>query len=92
LLGWSRSNGDGDDWSPGFLDHVPIFGFMDALVLGLIAGVLEAVPYMGPLLSAVPALLLTLGKGGMTPLWVFSYVVVQFLENNVILPIIMARG
>jgi predicted PurR-regulated permease PerM len=71
----------------------PIFGFMDALVLGLIAGVLESVPFLGPLLSSVPALLLALGKGGMTPLWVvLAYCAVQAVENNVILPLIMARS
>src|SRR5690606_27247141 len=53
-----------------FLLMWPIFGFMDALVLGLIAGVFEAVPYIGPILSAVPALLFALGEGGATPLWV----------------------
>jgi predicted PurR-regulated permease PerM len=76
-----------------FLLMWPIFGFMDALVLGLIAGVLEAVPFIGPLLSAVPALLLAFGEGGLTPLWVvLAYLVIQALENNVILPLIMARG
>ncbi len=76
-----------------FLLMWPIFGFMDALVLGLIAGILEAVPFVGPLLGAVPALLLALGKGGMTPMWVvFAYLGIQAMENNVILPFIMARG
>lgn len=76
-----------------FLLMWPIFGFMDALVLGFIAAILEAIPYIGPLLSAVPALLLALGKGGMTPLWVvLAYGAIQALENNVILPYIMARG
>ncbi len=76
-----------------FLVMWPIFGFMDALVLGLIAGILEAVPFVGPLLSAVPALVFALGKGGMTPFWVLlAYLAIQALENNVILPIIMARG
>jgi predicted PurR-regulated permease PerM len=70
-----------------------IFGFMDALVLGLIAFVLEAIPYMGPILSAVPALLLAVGKGGMTPIWVvLVYMAVQALENNVTNPLIMARS
>lgn len=76
-----------------FLLMWPIFGFMDALVLGMIAGILEGVPYLGPLLAAVPALLLALGEGGMTPLWVvLAYLAVQALENNVILPFIMAQG
>jgi predicted PurR-regulated permease PerM len=76
-----------------FLLMWPILGFADALVLGLIAGVLEAVPFLGPLLSAVPALLLAVGEGGLTPLWVvLAYLVIQALENNVILPMIMAHG
>jgi predicted PurR-regulated permease PerM len=76
-----------------FLLTWPIFGLSDALVLGLTAGVLEAVPFLGPILSVVPAVLLAIGKGGMTPLWVLIiYAGVQALENNVILPLIMARG
>jgi len=76
-----------------FLIMWPIFGLMDALVLGLIAGVMEAVPFLGPILSAVPALLLAIGTGGMTPLWVLlAYILIQALENNVITPFIMARG
>jgi len=71
----------------------PIFGFMDALVLGLTSAVFEVVPFLGPILSAIPAILLAFGKGGMTPLWVvFVYIAVQALDNNVILPFIMARG
>jgi len=76
-----------------FLLMWPFFGFLDALVLGLIAGVLEAVPYLGPLLSAVPAFLFALGKGGMTPLWILLvYLGVQLLENNAITPLLMARS
>ena len=76
-----------------FLLMWPILGFMDALVLGLIAGMMEAIPFIGPVLSAVPAVLLAVGQGGMTPLWVvLAYLGIQTLENNVILPLIMARG
>jgi len=76
-----------------FLLMWPIFGFVDALVLGMIAGVFEAIPYIGPILSAVPALLFALGEGGMTPVWVLLvYLAVQVLENNVIAPLIMAHS
>ena len=48
---------------------------------------------MGPLLSAVPALLFALGEGGAIPLWVLLvYLGVQLLENHVISPLIMARS
>ena len=71
----------------------PILGFMDAIVLGLIAGLLESVPFLGPTLSTFPALLLAISKGGMIPLWVLlAYVAVQALENNIVLPVIMSRG
>ncbi len=71
----------------------PLLGLMDALVLGLIAGLLESIPFLGPILSTLPALLLAIGKGGMTPLWVLlAYIGVQALENNIILPVIMAKG
>lgn len=71
----------------------PFFGFMDALVLGLIAGFLEAVPFLGPMLSAVPAVLLAFGEGGMTPLWVvLIYMGVQAMEGHVITPFVMAQG
>jgi predicted PurR-regulated permease PerM len=76
-----------------FLLMWPFFGFKDALVLGLAAGILEVVPFLGPLLGAVPALLLAFGEGGLTPLWVaLAYLGVQALENHVILPFVMARG
>jgi predicted PurR-regulated permease PerM len=76
-----------------FLLMWPIFGFMDALVLGLTAAVLEVIPFLGPIFSTIPAILLALSKGGVTLLWVaLAYIAVQALENNVILPFIMARG
>ncbi|MFZ3049027.1 MAG: AI-2E family transporter [Desulfatirhabdiaceae bacterium] len=76
-----------------FLLMWPIFGLIDAMVLGLIACVLEAIPFIGPILSAVPAILFALGKGGMTPLWVLlAYIMVQAVENNMLLPFIMSRG
>jgi len=68
----------------------PLVGFQDALVLGLIALVFEAVPYIGPILAAVPALLLAAGQGGWLPLWVLlAYITVQTLENNVIMPVVV---
>jgi predicted PurR-regulated permease PerM len=76
-----------------FLLMWPIFGFSDALMLGLVAFLLAVIPFLGPLLTLMPALLLAIGKGGMTPVWVLmAYGAVQALEGNVILPIVMSRG
>ncbi|MCA9112544.1 MAG: AI-2E family transporter [Planctomycetaceae bacterium] len=76
-----------------FLLMWPIFGFSDAILLGLIACLLSAIPFLGPLLSLIPALLLAIGEGGMTPMWVLlAYGAVQALEGNVILPLVMSQG
>lgn len=73
-----------------FIAMVPLFGIQDALVLGLIAMVFEAVPYIGPILASVPALLLAVGDGSWKPLWVLlAYASVQALENNVIMPVVV---
>ena len=74
-----------------FFSMWPIFGFQDALVLGLIATVFESIPYVGPILSGVPALLLAVGEGGYAPFWVMvAYLGIQLLEHNVISPLIIA--
>ncbi|MEX2581552.1 MAG: AI-2E family transporter [Verrucomicrobiales bacterium] len=76
-----------------FLLMWPIFGFTDAIILGLIACVLSSIPFFGPLLSVLPALLLAIDEGGMTPLWVIlAYIAVQALEGNVVLPLVMSRA
>jgi len=75
-----------------FLLMWPIFGFSDAIMLGLLAFLLSAIPFLGPLLTLIPALLLAFGAGGMTPVWVLlAYAAVQALEGNVILPLILSR-
>lgn len=64
-----------------------IFGIRYALVLGLIAGVLEFVPYLGPIISAVPAVFLAFFQSPAKALIVLIiYIVIQQLENNLIVP------
>jgi hypothetical protein len=51
------------------------------------------VSLLSPLRSVVPELLLALGQGGMTPVWVaLAYLGVQTMEGHVLLAMIMARG
>lgn len=64
-----------------------------ALVLALLAGAMVFVPNFGPLLSAIPALLLALTQGPQTVLWVaLLYVGVQIVDNTVTTPIIQRRA
>jgi predicted PurR-regulated permease PerM len=67
-----------------------LVGLPYALVLALIAGVLEAIPYLGPTLAAVPALLLAFSSDPSKVMWVVvAVVVIQQLENNLLVPRVM---
>lgn len=69
-----------------------LVGVQSALALGLIAGVLEFVPIVGPVLGAIPALLLASTEGLDTVLWTLGvFVVVQQIESNVIMPLVAGR-
>ncbi|MEP6763493.1 MAG: AI-2E family transporter [Gemmatimonadaceae bacterium] len=60
--------------------------------LGIIAGLLEFVPTIGPVMSAVPAVLMGFVDSPSLALYVLiAYWVVQFIENNLLIPFLM-RG
>ena len=64
-------------------------GMPSALVLGLIAGLLEFIPFAGPIIAAVPALLLALAVSPELALWVaLLYLAVQQLEGNLLTPLV----
>lgn len=67
-------------------------GMPSALALGLLAGVSEFVPYVGPVVSAVPAVLIALSEGGTQVFWVLGlYILVQQIESNIIMPIVQRK-
>ncbi len=64
-----------------------ILGIKFAAILGLVAGLFGLIPIIGPLLGAVPGLLVTLASSPDRIIWVvLVYVVVQLIENNLISP------
>jgi predicted PurR-regulated permease PerM len=66
-----------------------LLGVKSALVLGLISGALEFIPYAGAITSSIPAILAALVQGPEFALWtVVLYVVVHHVEAYVIQPII----
>jgi len=70
-----------------------VVGVPSALTLGLIAGVAEFVPIIGPVIGAIPALLLASTESFDTVLWTLAvFVVVQQLESNLIMPIVAGRA
>ncbi len=78
----------------GILWSVALFliGIPGALFLGILAGLLNFVPYLGPVVAAVPPLLLALTVSPAMVLWVFlSYLAIQTVEGYVVTPLVMER-
>jgi len=64
-----------------------LLGLPYAIVLGVLAGLFEMVPMFGPILSAVPAVLVAMFLPFPTVLWVLLFfLVIQQVENNVLAP------
>jgi predicted PurR-regulated permease PerM len=70
-----------------------LIGLPYILVLAFVAGVMEAVPLIGPLMGAIPALLVALSIGPDKAIWVIvATLVIQQLENSILVPRIMSRA
>jgi len=61
-----------------------------AITLAAFAAVMELIPYVGPYIGAIPAVVLALAVSPLTALWVvLLYVAVQLLEGNLLVPRVM---
>lgn len=64
-----------------------------AFALGLIAGLLEFIPTVGPVLSAVPAIAMGFLDSPEKALYVtIAYIVIQQLEGHILIPLLMKGG
>lgn len=64
-----------------------------ALPLAILAGFLEIVPTLGPIIAAIPAVIVALAISPvMAGLIVISYMLIQLLENNFLVPKIMEKS
>ncbi len=67
-------------------------GVPSPLALGLIAGVGEFIPYLGPILAAIPAILVALTKGPGTVAWtLLAYLIIHQIEGHIVTPLIQNR-
>jgi predicted PurR-regulated permease PerM len=67
-----------------------LLGVPSALLLGLIAALCEAIPLVGPILGAIPAVLAAATVSPELALLVIAVTaVIQITENNVLVPVIM---
>lgn len=71
-----------------------LLGLDNALLLGVIAGIAELIPIVGPALGAVPALLVAAVTGDVTLVLLVAgvYVVIQIVEGNVLVPMVMKNA
>ena len=66
-----------------------IIGVPSPLAIGLIAGIGEFIPYLGPILAAIPAVLVAITKSPETALWtILAYLVIHQFEGQVVAPLI----
>ncbi len=70
-----------------------IIGVPSALGLGLIAGLLEFIPIVGPVVAAIPALLIASTQSWDLVLWTLAlFVLVQQIEGNIVMPLVSGRA
>jgi predicted PurR-regulated permease PerM len=70
-----------------------VIGIPFALLLGIFAGLISFVPYIGPLISVIPPVLLALTGNPIDAVWVLlAYAVIQAIEGNLVQPIVMSRA
>jgi predicted PurR-regulated permease PerM len=71
-----------------------ILGLSDfALGLGAISGFTNLIPFLGPILGAIPALVVAISQGGWTIVWVLIlYIVIQNLETYVLDPLLVGTS
>lgn len=68
-----------------------LLGLPGALLLGLIAGIAEAIPIVGPTIGAIPALFVAAltGRVDLLILVAVVYVVITIIEGNILVPLVM---
>jgi predicted PurR-regulated permease PerM len=70
-----------------------LLGVKAALSLGLLAGLLEFIPLLGPLISAIPAVAMGFLDSPQKALLVaLVYIGIQQVENHLLIPLLMKRG
>lgn len=70
-----------------------ILGVPYALLLALLAAVFELIPVFGPILAAIPAVLVALTTGGASLVFLVIglYVIIQQFENHLIYPLVVTK-
>jgi predicted PurR-regulated permease PerM len=69
-----------------------LIGLPSPIALGFIAGLCDFIPFVGPIIGGLPAVLLSFTVGGSAILWtILALFLVQQIEGNVIFPLVERR-
>lgn len=70
-----------------------IMGLHYALTLSMVSALAEFVPYLGPLITFTSAALIALNQDPVLLIWLIPvYIILQFLEGNILIPLIVGRS
>lgn len=70
-----------------------VLGVRNALFFAALAAVFEAIPLFGPILAAIPAIVLSFTTGGLTLALLTTglYLIIQQFENHLIYPLVVKK-
>jgi predicted PurR-regulated permease PerM len=70
-----------------------LLGVKYALVLALLAAIFELIPIFGPILAAIPSVMLAFIQAPILAVWVvLLYIIVQQMENHLIYPLVVRKA
>jgi predicted PurR-regulated permease PerM len=73
-----------------------LVGLDNPMLLGFLAGVLNLIPYVGPVLAMIPPVVIVLGHGAVAPWMILSGVLVivvgQLIDNVLVIPVVLAQS
>ena len=70
-----------------------LLGIEFAVLLGMVSGIMEAIPVIGPIIGAVPGVVVTLATAPEKIVWVLAlYLGTQLVENSLLVPRIQGNA
>ncbi len=70
-----------------------VFQVNFAILLGVVAGIFNIIPYFGPIIGAIPAMIIAFLDHPLKALWVaIAFTIIQQVESNIITPKIVGES
>lgn len=69
-----------------------LIGVKGAIALGLFAGIMEFIPFFGPIISAIPAIGIAFAESPTKAIWtIVAFLIIQQIEGNIVTPVLLKR-